>query len=121
MKSTTKLFTLKWLLLSCVLFAVACKKTRIEEDKQTKNYSSEVLADWIKLDLQLLRSNAAKLNNFVMMHHWVYSSIALYEAVLPGMPEYQTLTGQLSEMPGMPQNRTGKGISLAHHGKYSFG
>ena len=96
------------LLLFGILFVFSCKKNDIESDnndkhsKQTKTYSSEVLASWIKLDLQLLRSNAAKLNNFVMMHHWAYSSIALYEAVVPGMPSYQTLAGQLHEMPAIP-------------------
>ncbi|MFN2440542.1 MAG: vanadium-dependent haloperoxidase, partial [Chitinophagaceae bacterium] len=76
--------------------------------KQTKTYTSEVLQDWIKLNLQLLRTNASKLNNFVMMHHWAYSSIALYEAVVPGMPEYQTLSKQLNEMPSMPETEAGK-------------
>jgi hypothetical protein len=76
--------------------------------KQTKTYTSEVLQDWIKLDLQLLRTNASKLNNFVMMHHWAYSSIALYEAVLPGMPDNQTLSGQLNQMPAMPATEPGK-------------
>ncbi|MDQ3550978.1 MAG: vanadium-dependent haloperoxidase [Bacteroidota bacterium] len=76
--------------------------------KQTKTYTSEVLQDWIKLNMQLLRTNASKLNNFVMIHHWAYSSIALYEAVVPGMPEYQTLSKQLNEMPSMPETEPGK-------------
>jgi hypothetical protein len=76
--------------------------------KQVKTYSSEVLKEWIKLDLQLLRTNASRLNNFVMMHHWAYSSIALYEAMVPGMPGYQTLAGQLNEMPAMPKTEKGK-------------
>lgn len=97
------------LLLSGLLFVGSCNKIDLPfgkdhgHSKQTKTYASEVLADWIKLDLQLLRSNASKLNNFVMMHHWVYSSIALYEAVVPGMPGYQTLSGQLNAMPAMPE------------------
>lgn len=106
-----------WLLVCSLFFIVSCKKSWedvIKDDKpyhhsqQTKTYSSEVLADWIKLDLQLLRSNAARLNNFVMLHHWAYSSIALYEAVVPGIPGYQTLAGQLNEMPAMPTTEHGK-------------
>lgn len=31
-----------------------------------------------------------------------YSGITLYEAVLPGMPGFQSLAGQLNEMPAMP-------------------
>ncbi len=106
-----------WLLLFSSLFLmVSCKKGHDFLDKnpgqghlkQTKTYSSEVLTDWIKLDLQLLRSNAAKINNFVMVQHWAYSSIALYEAVVPGMSGYQTLAGQLSELPAMPKIEPGK-------------
>ena len=95
------------LVLSVFILPGSCKKgDHHHEDHQdmlTKNYSSDVLKEWIKLNLQLLRSNDAKLNNFVMMHHWAYSSIALYEAVLPGMPSYRSLSGQLTDMPAMPK------------------
>lgn len=112
-----QLLIASWLLV-CSLFIVSCKKSWEDiigkDDKpynhsqQTKTYSSEVLADWIKLDLQLLRTNAARINNFVMMHKWAYGGIALYEAVVPGMPAYQTLVGQLDEMPPMPEIEHGK-------------
>ena len=109
------------LLLSFVLlFNLSCRKendrltpgNKFDHEqghlKQTKTYSSSVLTDWIKMDLQLLRDNPTRLNNFVMLHHWAYSSIALYEAVAPGMPSYQSLYGQLNEMPAMPAPAPGK-------------
>jgi hypothetical protein len=106
MKYTVKSIINLSLMLSTFAFLVHCKKVDSKHEnghhKQTKTYPSDVLKEWIKMDLQLLRSNAAKLNNFVMLHHWAYSSIALYEAVVPGMPSYQSLSGQLSEMPVMP-------------------
>src|SRR5688500_6533803 len=106
MKYVHKSFINLFLVLSAFVLLVCCKKDDIDHENGhgllTKNYPSDVLKEWIKMDLQLLRSNEAKLNNFVMLHHWAYSSIALYEAVLPGMPSYQSLSGQLSEMPAMP-------------------
>src|SRR5688572_4655394 len=109
MKYTHKSFTSLFLGLSCFVLLVCCKKDDRDHGNghgtQTKTYPSDVLKEWIKMDLQLLRSNDAKLNNFVMMHHWAYSSIALYEAVVPGMPSYQSLSGQLSDMPAMPRTR----------------
>jgi hypothetical protein len=36
-----------------------------------------------------------------------YSSIALYESVVPGMPEYKSLSGQLTDLPDMPQTIPG--------------
>ena len=37
-----------------------------------------------------------------------YCGVAVYEAVVPGMPDYQSLYGQLNEMPQMPQTEPGK-------------
>ncbi len=112
MKYNFKSFTNVFLVLCCFVVLICCKKEDRDHDygdrTSTKNYPSDVLKEWIKLDLQLLRSNDAKLNNFVMMHHWAYSSIALYEAIVPGMPSYQSLSGQLNEMPAMPRIEHGK-------------
>jgi hypothetical protein len=112
MKYTFKSFVKLLLVFSCIVMLICCKKGDPDHDNGhgilTKNYPSDVLKEWIKLDLQLLRSNDAKLNNFVMMHHWAYSSIALYEAIVGGMPSYQSLSGQLSEMPAMPGIEQGK-------------
>ena len=76
MKSSHTFFFRSLHIILALLFIISCQKIDIplfDKDqggsKQTKAYSSEVLTNWIKLDLQLLRSNAAKLNNFVMMHH----------------------------------------------------
>jgi hypothetical protein len=40
-----------------------------------------------------------------------YCGVALYEAVVNGMPSYQTLSGQLSELPPMPKTLPG----VAYH------
>jgi hypothetical protein len=77
--------------------------------KQTKTYSSDVVQTWINFDLRLLRTNP--INNFLMVQQWAYSSIALYEALVPGMPAYQSLSGQLNQMPSMPATIPG----MAYH------
>lgn len=106
MKYTSGSFIKLFMVLSCFVLFLCCKKDDIDHENGhgtlTKAYPSDVLKEWIKMDLQLLRTNDTKLNNFVMMHHWAYSSIALYEAIVPGMPSYKSLSGQLSEMPAMP-------------------
>ena len=112
MKYTFKSSIYLLLLLSVVILLADCTKHDndhpYDQGTGTKTYPSDVLKEWIKLDLQLLRSNDAKLNNFVMMHHWAYSSIALYEAIVPGMPSYRSLSGQLNNMPAMPHAEPGK-------------
>jgi membrane-associated phospholipid phosphatase len=38
-----------------------------------------------------------------------YAAIALYEAVVQGMPAYRTLSGQLNSLPSMPSTQPGQG------------
>jgi hypothetical protein len=82
-----------------VIFS-SCKKPTV--DREEKTYPSEILQAWINFDLRLLRANPAVLNNFIMVQQWAYSSIALYEATLAQKSGYQTLSGQLDQMPSMP-------------------
>ncbi|MEO7396999.1 MAG: hypothetical protein ABIW84_00390 [Ilumatobacteraceae bacterium] len=42
-----------------------------------------------------------------------YCGIAAYEAVVPGMPAYQSLTGQLNSFPAMPVAEPGKAYHWA--------
>jgi hypothetical protein len=74
--------------------------------KQTKEYSSDVVLQWMNLQLQIARTTPAApgLNN---SRFFAYVGITLYESVVPGMPAYQSLSTQLSEMPQMPQTVPG--------------
>ena len=75
--------------------------------KQTKTYSSEVVLKWMDMQLRLFRTNATPLGGLPPQRFYAYSAIALYESVVPGMPAYQTLSGQLTDMPTMPQTLPG--------------
>lgn len=75
--------------------------------KQTKTYSNDVAKEWLTTQSALLYSpktpfgvNAGRF--------MAYSGVALYEAVVPGMPPYRSLVGQLNEMPEMPKTESGK-------------
>jgi hypothetical protein len=70
--------------------------------KQTKTYSSEVVFKWIDMQLRLMRTNPTPLGGLPPQRYYGYSAIALYESVVPGMPEYRSLSGQLTDMPAMP-------------------
>ncbi|HKC34713.1 MAG TPA: hypothetical protein VKB95_01585, partial [Chitinophagaceae bacterium] len=75
--------------------------------QQAKNYSSEVALKWMDMQLRLFRTNATPIGGLPPQRYYTYSAIALYESVVPGMPAYQTLTGQLTDMPAMPQTLPG--------------
>jgi len=75
---------------------------------QTNTYTSDVVKKWLGVQLPLLYSppvsygvNAGR--------YMAYCGVAVYEAVVPGMPAYQSLYGQLNDMPQMPQTEAGKG------------
>ena len=74
---------------------------------QTKTFSSEVAQKWVAMELRLLRVAA---NPYGMNgnRYFGYLGTALYEAVVPGMPAYQSLAGQLNGMPQMPDTEPGK-------------
>jgi len=70
--------------------------------KQTKEYSSEVVTKWINMQLRVIRTTAG-MPPPTNSRFFAYSGVALYESVVPGMPAYQSLAGQLSGLPAMPE------------------
>jgi hypothetical protein len=74
--------------------------------KQTKEYSSEVVVKWMNMQLRVIRTTAG-MPPPTNSRLFAYSGVALYESVLPGMPSYQTLSGQLTAMPAMPETTPG--------------
>jgi hypothetical protein len=75
--------------------------------KQTKEYSSDVAIKWMNMQLRLMQTSSPFIGGLPAFRPIAYSGIALYESVVPGMPAYQTLSGQLTDMPGMPQTLPG--------------
>ena len=77
--------------------------------KQTKTFSCESALKWQDMQLRILRLppgvNPYGLNG---VRNFAYCGIALYESVVPGMPAYQSLYGQLTDMPAMPDTEPGK-------------
>jgi hypothetical protein len=57
------------------------------------------------MQLELMRTSSPFIGGLPPSRPFAYTGIALYEAVLPGMPSYRSLSGQLTDMPAMPSNR----------------
>jgi hypothetical protein len=126
MKSSTTLLFRVFLFLFSLVFISSCKKElddkifpgetgkAMQANKvnghleQTKTFSSEVAGKWQDMQLKMLRiagSNPYSLNG---LRWFAYCGIGLYESVVPGMPSYQSLYGQLTDMPEMPATEPGK-------------
>ena len=117
------------LLIFAVLFMVSCRKeikdTAFDDEEttsrsasynghkeQTKTFAGDVAQKWMDLQVRFLRT-PTNANPFGRHGHryYAYTGIALYESVVPGMPAYQSLDDQLTDMPDMPNTEPG----LAYH------
>jgi hypothetical protein len=82
--------------------------------KLTKTFSSDVVVSWINMQLQMLKvplpaGTAGQATDRCQ----AYCGIALYESVVPGMPAYRSLSGQLTDFPAMPSTERGKAYHWA--------
>jgi hypothetical protein len=82
--------------------------------KQTKTFASDAVVSWLNLQLQMVKAPLpAGTAGQATDRCQAYCGIALYEAVVPGMPAYQTLSGQLTDFPAMPSTEPGKAYHWA--------
>lgn len=125
-KSMSNLSLSSFMLIVTVVF-FSCQKdlTREQEKKyaiaeakndkshghlqQTKTFSGEVVVSWLNQQLKMLKvplpaGTAGQATDRCQ----AYCGIALYEAVVNGMPAYQSLSGQLTDFPAMPSTEPGK-------------
>jgi hypothetical protein len=128
MKTILKIFTP--LLMGGSLFFASCTK-EIENEQassdpvssanpgrghlqQTKTFSSDVVRSWINMQLRMLKVPLPPGTGSQGSDRTQgYTGIALYESVVPGMPAYQSLTGQLTEFPVMPSTEPGRAYHWA--------
>jgi hypothetical protein len=78
--------------------------------KQTKTFSSEVAIKWMDMQVKQMRAYSG-VGNVAYSRYYAYSGIALYEAVVPGMPAYRSIASQLNGLTGLPNTKPG----LAYH------
>ena len=69
--------------------------------KPTAAYSAAVATEWFQLALQLTQQTPG-FSPPVASRALAYLGLALYESVVPGMPQHQSLAGQLNELSSLP-------------------
>jgi hypothetical protein len=100
------------------LFFISCKKEKdvpatsneslaAEKTKghlqQTKTFSSDVITTWINMQLQMMKVPLPPgTGSQASERCQAYCGIAAYEAVVNGMPSYQSIASQLNGLPAMP-------------------
>lgn len=92
--------------MTSLLLLAGCNEDE-KQEKQTKTYSSEVVVKWLDVQTSMLLAPTGNPFGFNPSRYLAYTGVALYESVLPGMSDYQTLQGQLTDMPAMPAIEAG--------------
>ncbi len=87
-------------LLTGVFSSVAMAQTA-PSSRPAASYSAAVATDWFALVLQLTQQTPG-FSPPVASRALAYVGMALYESVLPGMPEHNSLAGQLNELSSLP-------------------
>jgi hypothetical protein len=96
--------TQQMILIVCVLGMFLQKSVA---QRPTKDYSNEVATAWFNLQLQLIPTTQG-FTPPVASRALGYSGLALYESVVNGMPDYQSLTGVLNEFKTIPKIESSK-------------
>jgi hypothetical protein len=91
------------IIISCLLSLSGCDDDTDIHVKQTKTYSSDVAVKWMSMQVKQMREYPPTIGNVLYSRHYAYSGIALYEAVVPGMPSYQSIASQLNGLTGVPK------------------
>src|SRR5438045_2806492 len=118
MKQKTNLFLLS--VTTIVIIMTGCRKETATKNQpaelqsttnthghliQTNTFSSEVVIKWMNMQLRIMSTTT--LPNVAFTRPYVYSGVALYEAVVGGMPAYKSLASQLSGLSGLPETEPG--------------
>ena len=104
-----------WYVLTLLLLAgwlAACQPAVIEVPKPTSAFSAEIATSWFDLQLKLIQETPG-FTPPVASRALGYSAVTLYEAVVTGMPQNQSLVGQLNELDSLPQPEVGQAYDWA--------
>ena len=84
-----------------VLAVCAAQAQTRAAPRPAQQFSAAVATDWFSLALQLTQQTPG-FSPPVASRAFAYLGLALYESVVPGMPEATSLAGQLNELSSLP-------------------
>ena len=94
-----QLFSFFLVLSFTTLFVTSCRKDEpLYISLPTETQDAQIAHDWFD-KFRFLTKNCAGFTPPVASRAFGYVGIALYETIVPGMPQNQSLQGQLQEMP----------------------
>jgi len=97
------------LVFALLIVASGCQKEYQEpglESQSANSFSADVANKWLTLEGDMCWKTAG-FTPPVVARAYAYSSLSLYEAILPGMPQNRSLIAQLDQAPAMPKAQPG--------------
>jgi hypothetical protein len=85
----------------------ACQPAVIDIPKPVSAFPAEVATSWFELQLKLIQETPG-FSPPVASRALGYSAVTLYEAVVTGVPQNQSLVGQLNELDSLPLPEAGQ-------------
>jgi hypothetical protein len=92
----------RWLLYLLLLLIATLAALPVAADTSASSFSSDLARDWSDLHLRLIRRTWG-FSPPVAARALGYLGVTLYESVVPGMPDHQSLVGQLNGLDELPQ------------------
>ena len=88
-----KLLYLVWICVSCLQVTA--------QNNNGKKTNATLLTDWLDLHCKMVRA-AKGIPHVAYSRHFLYSSVAAYESVIPSHPSYRSLSGQVTGLTNLP-------------------
>jgi len=101
-----KLISTALFFLTFTVIFTACRKND-SPDSHAKKYSNEVAVEWIQLQQKLIKTTPG-FGPGPSGRSFAYSGLTMYESIVPGMPDYQSLFLQLASNSSFPLYKHGK-------------
>jgi len=95
-------------LLAALLLLALVVACRGVESPPAAEYGAEVATSWFDLQLMLIKETPG-FTPPVASRALGYSGVALYESIVAGMPEHNSLVGQVNALTALPQAEAGQG------------
>ncbi len=93
---------LKISVIAAVILLFSCNKVEeVDATYKATQFSHEIATSWVDLSFDLVRTTPGY-SPPVASKTYGLLGITLYESVVQGMPGYQSLSGQVTELPEMP-------------------
>lgn len=92
-------------LLPALVVAPGCFRSshkKVATSASTASFDADVAVRWLELLYDIVKSNPGA-SPPVAARAYGYAGVTLWESVVPGMPGYKSLGGQLNDFDGVPQ------------------